>query len=92
MLPVFSNQRSPETHLELTKLYLLFFVMRENAHLVRTMGCLSKRVSEKTWYRIYYCVTGVGGRFMEMWVCPGLDAVKKVRVRILLLDVLINSI
>lgn len=47
VLPMFSKQRPPGTHLVLTNLCLLVFARKENVHHVETMGCHSKRVLEK---------------------------------------------
>ena len=70
--------KAPRNHLELTKLCLSIVTGKENAHLVGTMGCLSKRLLEKTWYRIWASVRGVGGWFMGVGLCSGLDVIRKV--------------
>lgn len=48
--------KPPRTHLQLNKLRLLLIAVRENVHHEGQGGHLSKRVLERTYYRIWAVV------------------------------------
>lgn len=54
-----------------------FIAHGEGEHLSGALGYLSKRILERTYYRIWACVRWFRGQFKEMGVDSGLEAIRE---------------
>lgn len=72
-----SSQRSPETHLWLHKLGLLTHCNNGEKHFMGNKGSFGKKMLERTYYRIWDCLSDFGKRVKEVRLCFRFNAVRR---------------